>query len=106
MEIRLQETTVHDVITVSGRVLYADLDSLVVAVSRFTTASANDYPGLGTRVAIPPTNVRDLEHHRLSAFRSGRAIGTGGAAIIGTVVSVGKLLGTSGPGGGGDRERP
>jgi len=106
MEIRLQETTVHDVNTVSGRVLYADLDSLVVAVSRFTTASANDYPGLGTRVAIPPTNVRDLEHHRLSAFRTGLAIGTGAAAIIGTVFSVGRLLGTSGPGGGGDRERP
>ncbi len=106
MEIRLQETTVHEVNLVAGRVLYADSDSLIVAVSRFTTASANDYPGLGTRVAIRPADVRDLEHHRLSPFRTGLALGTGAAVILGVVFSVGQLLGSSGPGGGGDRERP
>ncbi len=71
-----------------------------------TTASANDYPGLGTRVAIRPADVRDLEHHRLSPFRTGLALGTGAAVILGVVFSVGQLLGSSGPGGGGDRERP
>ena len=106
LDVRLQETTVHDVNVVAGRVLFADPESVVVAVSRFATAGANDYAGLGARIAIPSTAVTHIAHQRISPFRTGLAIGTGVGAMLAVVFSVGQLLGTGGPGGGGGRELP
>src|SRR5438132_13645025 len=55
LDVRLQETTVHDVNVVAGRVLFANPESVVLAVSRVATAGANDYVGLVARIRIACT---------------------------------------------------
>jgi hypothetical protein len=106
LDLRLQETTVHAVNVVAGQVMYADGDSVVVSVTRFTTASGNTYPGLGTSATIHPTAVVDLQHKRVSRFRTGLALVAGAAAITGIVLSVGPLVGFGGSGSGGGGQLP
>jgi len=106
LELHLPETTVHAVNVVVGQVVYVDPDSVVIAVSRFTTASGNSYPGLGAMATIRPTGVVDLQHKRVSRFRTGLALVAGAAAITGIVLSVGPLVGFGGSGSGGDRTLP
>jgi hypothetical protein len=105
LDLQLQETTVHQVTVVAGQVVYVDPDSVVIAVSRFATASGNGYPGLGARATIRPAGVTDLQHKRISRFRTGLAFVAGAAAITGIVLSVGPLVGFGGSGGG-DRQLP
>ncbi len=106
LDLRLQEATVHAVNVVAGQVMYADGDSVVVSVTRFTTASGNTYPGLGTSATIHPTAVVDLQHKRVSRFRTGLALVAGAAAITGIVLSVGPLVGFGGSGSGGGTQLP
>ncbi len=106
LDLHLPETTVHQVNVVAGRVVYVDSDSVVIAVSRFATASGNVYPGLGVLATIRPTGVVDLQRKRVSRLRTGLALVAGAAAITGIVLSVGPLVGFGGSGSGGDRQLP
>jgi hypothetical protein len=106
LDLRLQETTVHQVNVVAGQVVYVDADSVVIAVSHFATVGGNSYPGLGAMATIWPTGVVDLQHKRVSRFRTGLALVAGAAAITGIVLSVGPLVGFGGSGSGGSGQLP
>src|SRR3989440_1939868 len=76
-------------------VAYADADSLVLVVERFTSDAGTDYPGLGTSVTIRRTQIGSLEERRVAKGRTILVLGGGVAAIVAIVASVGPLLGSS-----------
>ena len=101
--IPLQDVTVREVNVAAGRVTYADADSLVVAVQRFTAVSGEGYPGLGTEVAIARNRIATLQQRRVAPARTALLVGVGSAALVAIMASVKSLLGT---GSGGSTEPP
>ena len=95
LAIPLQDVTVRQVTVTVGRVAYADTDSLVLVVERFTSDAGTDYPGLGTSVTIRRAQIGSLEERRVSKGRTILVLGGGVAAIVAIVYSVGPLLGSS-----------
>src|SRR5439155_19176239 len=93
-DVNLQEITVHDVVQVDGQVLYADSDSFVVALARFTARPGTEYQALGTSVTIPRNHIADLEQRRVSALKTSLLLTGGAAAILAIVYSVGQLSGS------------
>ncbi len=93
LAVPLQDVTVQEVYVATGRVAYADSDSLVLAVDRFTSAVGTNYPGLGTLLTIRRDHVGTLEQRRVSAPKTALLLGTGAAALVAIVYSVGPLLG-------------
>ncbi len=95
LAIPLQDVTVRQVTVTVGRVAYADADSLVLVVERFTSDAGTDYPGLGTSVTIRRTQIGSLEERRVAKGRTILVLGGGVAALVAIVYSVGPLLGSS-----------
>jgi hypothetical protein len=98
LAIPLQDVTVREVNVAAGRVTYADADSLVVAVQRFTSIAGADYPGLGTQVTIGRDRIATLQQRKVAPARTALLLGVGTAALVAIVTSVRSLFG--GPGGG------
>jgi len=95
LAITLKDLTVRNVMVTLVRVYYADADSLVLVVERFTSDAGTDYPGLGTSVTIRRTQIGSLEERRVAKGRTILVLGGGVAAIVAIVYSVGPLLGSS-----------
>src|SRR5439155_684380 len=74
---------------------YADADSIVLTAQRFTSDAGTDYPGLGTSVTIPRSQIAQLEERHVSKARTALVLGGGVAALVAIVASVGPLLGSS-----------
>ncbi|PYO38734.1 MAG: hypothetical protein DMD29_12195 [Gemmatimonadetes bacterium] len=94
------QVTVHGVIEVAGLLAYGDGDSLVIAARHVSAANGDSYAGYGGLITILRPNVATLEEKRASAWKTGIALGAGGAMFIAGMVGVRQLLG-SGSGGGG-----
>jgi len=92
--------TVHGVIEVAGLLAYGDGDSLVIAARHVSAADGETYAGYGGLITILRPNVATLEGKRVSPWKTGMALGAGGAVIIAGVAGVRQFLG-SGSGGGG-----
>jgi len=105
LEVRLQETTVHDIDHLWGRVVFADADSVVVAVSRYETSSGSGYPGLGSLSVIPSAHVAHLDQRHVSPVRTGLAVGVGALGMASILAAVGPMKGFLGIGGT-DKEQP
>jgi hypothetical protein len=90
----LQDVTVSAVDVAAGRVAYADTDSLVLAVDRFTSATGTNYPGFGTSVTLRRDQVATLEQRHVSGGKTALLLTAGAAAIVGIVYSVGPLFGS------------
>lgn len=103
LAIPLQDVTVREVDVAAGRVTYADADSLVVAVQRFTSVAGADYPGLGTEVTIGRDRIAALRQRNVSPVRTIGLIGVGAVALVAIVTSVRALFGS---GSGGSSEPP
>jgi hypothetical protein len=99
-EFPLGAITIHDVTEITGRVVYSDADSLVIAARRLSSASGEDYAGGEGLITIQSSQVAGLEQRRFSAWKTGIALGAGGGVIAATVAGVRQLLG-AGAGGGG-----
>lgn len=86
----------RDIVRVQGRLLYADRDSLVLAVGRVWSSSGETYLGEGVGIVIPRDNVRQVSGERLSAGKTLLAVGVGAAAVGTVMVAVGPLAGFGG----------
>lgn len=95
LAVPLQDVTVREVNVATGRVAYADTDSLVLSVDRFTSGAGTSYPGLGTSITIPRNQIAMLEERRVSTGKTALLLGAGAATIVAIVYSVGPLLGSS-----------
>jgi hypothetical protein len=96
--VQLQDVTVREVNVASGRVRYADADSLVLAVQQFGSVSGEHYPGLGTEITIGHGRIAALRERRVAPGRTALLLGLGAGALVAIVTSVGQLFG-SGPNG-------
>jgi len=96
LAIPLEEVTVREVNVASGRVMYADDDSLVLAVQQFNATSGAHYPGLGTQITIERDRIATLRQRRVATARTALLLGLGAGALVAIVTSVGPLFG-SGP---------
>jgi len=75
------QVTVHGVIEVAGLLAYGDGDSLVIAARHVSAADGDSYAGYGGLITILRPNVATLEAKRASAWKTGIALGTGGAQV-------------------------
>src|SRR5207237_10907028 len=95
LAVPLQDVTVREVTLATGKVAYADADSIVLTAQRFTSDAGSDYPGLGTSVTIPRSQIAQLEAPHVSQPRTALVLAGGVAALVAIVASVGALLGSS-----------
>jgi hypothetical protein len=95
LAVPLQDVTVREVNTTTGKVMYADEDSLVLAVERFRSEAGTDYPGLGTSITVRRNQIAELQERRVSTGKTVLLFGAGAAALAAIVYSVGPLLGSS-----------
>ncbi len=95
LAVPLQDVTVREVTLATGKVAYADADSIVLTAQRFTSDAGTDYPGLGTSVTIPRSQIAQLEERHVSKARTALVLAGGVAALVAIVASVGPLLGSS-----------
>jgi hypothetical protein len=95
LAIPIQDVTIRQVTLATGKVAYADADSIVLVAERFTSDAGVDYPGLGTSVTIPRRQIAQLEERHVSKARSALMLAGGVAAIAAIVASVGQLRGSS-----------
>ncbi len=95
LAVPLQDVTVREVNVTTGRVTYADDDSLVLAVERFRSEAGTDYPGLGTSIMVRRNQIAELQERRVSAGKTVLLFGAGAAALAAIVVSVGQLVGST-----------
>jgi hypothetical protein len=103
LDARVGEITVHHVTRVDGRVAFADADSLVIAGSRFISETGTEYHSIGDAVTIRRAQLVEVRQKRVSAWKTGLAVGLGGAAVVAIIAGVGPL---SGFGGGGGNHKP
>jgi len=94
LAIPLEEVTVREVNVASGRVTYADADSLVLAVQQFSSISGAHYPGLGTQITIERGRIATLRQRKVAPARTALLLGLGAGALVAIVTSVGPLLGS------------
>ena len=99
-EFAVGQITVHGVTKVAGPVAYADADSLVIAARRLWSASGDDYSGDEGLITIPRGHLSGLAERRVSAWKTGVALGLGVAVLASAITGIHQLLG-SGSGGGG-----
>ena len=95
LAVALQDVTVREVNATTGKVTYADDDSLVLAVEHFRSEAGTDYPGLGTTITIRRDHIAELQERRIAAGKTMLLLGAGAAALGAIVYSVGPLLGSS-----------
>jgi hypothetical protein len=95
LAVPLQDVTVREVNTTTGKVIYADEDSLVLAVERFQSEAGTDYPGLGTTITVRRSQIAELQERRIAPGKTVLLFGAGAAALGAIVYSVGPLLGSS-----------
>ena len=95
LAVPLQDVTVREVNTTTGKVMYADEDSLVLAVERYRSEAGTDYPGLGSSITVRRSQIAELQERRIAAGKTVLLFGAGAAALGAIVVSVGPLLGGS-----------
>jgi hypothetical protein len=95
LAVPLQDVTVREVTTTTGKVTYADGDSLVLAVERFKSEAGTDYPGLGTSITVRRNQIAELQERRIAAGKTILLFGAGTGALVAIVYSVGPLLGSS-----------
>jgi hypothetical protein len=95
LAVPLQDVTVREVYVATGKVTYADDDSLVLAVERFRSEAGTDYPGLGTSITVRRNQIAELQERRIAAGKTVLLLGAGAAALVAIVYSVGPLLGSS-----------
>lgn len=95
LAVPLQDVTVREVNTTTGKVAYADEDSLVLAVEHFRSEAGTDYPGLGTTITVRRSQIAELQERRIAAGKTVLLFGAGAAALGAIVYSVGPLLGSS-----------
>ncbi len=82
LAVALQDVTVREVNATTGKVTYADDDSLVLAVEHFRSEAGTDYPGLGTTITIRRDHIAELQERRIAAGKTDHAAvgrGRGGA---------------------------
>jgi len=94
LAIPLEEVTAREVNVASGRVTYADADSLVLAVQQFSSISGAHYPGLGTQITIERDRIATLRQRRAATARTVLLFGLGAGALVAIVTSVGPLFGS------------
>jgi len=99
-EFAVGQITIHGVTKVAGRVALADGDSLVIAARRLWSASGDDYSGDEGLITIPRGQLSGLAERRVSAWKTGVALGAGVAVLASAIAGIHQLLG-SGSGGGG-----
>ena len=95
LAIQLQDVTVRQVSMATGRVAYADADSIVLVAESFGSDAGSSYPGFGTNVTLLRNHIGSLEERRVSRGRTILVLGGGVAALVAIVHSVGPLLGSS-----------
>jgi len=95
LAVPLQDVTVREVNATTGKVTYADDDSLVLAVERFRSEAGTDYPGLGTSITIRRNQIAELQERRIAAGKTVLLFGAGAGALVAIVYAVGPLLGSS-----------
>ncbi|MGH7568127.1 MAG: hypothetical protein ACREL9_04015 [Gemmatimonadales bacterium] len=95
-DVTLQDVTVHGITTIQGRLLYANTDSVAVAVTRLWGQEGRTYEAERIGVSLPASGVAALRQKRLSPARSGLAMIAGSAAIVGMILGVGELVGSGG----------
>lgn len=98
LDARVGEITVHRVTRVDGRVAFADNDSLVIVARRFVSETGTEYRSIGDAVTIQRAQLLSMKQRRLSAWKTGLAIGLGGAAVGAVIAGVGPLSGFGGSG--------
>ena len=94
LAIPLEEVTVREVNVASGRVTYADADSLVLAVQQFSATSGARHPGLGTHVTIERDRIATLRQRKVATARTALLLAVGVGALVAIVTSVGPLFGS------------
>jgi hypothetical protein len=95
-DVVLQDVTVHGITAVQGRLLFADSDSVALAVARLWGLEGRSYEATGIGVSLPRQGITALRAKRMSRARSGLAIGVGAAGIVATILGVRELVGSSG----------
>jgi hypothetical protein len=95
LAVPLQDVTVREVNATTGKVTYADDDSLVLAVEHFRSDAGTDYPGLGTTITIRRDHIAELQERRIAAGKTVLLLGAGAVALGAIVYSVGPLLGST-----------
>lgn len=99
-EFAIGQITVHGVTKVVGPVAYADADSVVIAARRLWSASGDDYAGDEGLITIPRAHLSGLEERRVSAWKTGVAVGAGVGVVATAIAGIRQLLGSSSGGGG------
>jgi len=99
-EFQVGTISIHDVLSVAGRVAYADMDSVVIAARELSAASGDDYPGYEGLLSVRRNQLAHLDRRRLSVWKTGAAFGLGVGAIAATIAGVHQLLGGAAGGGG------
>src|SRR6266550_2817470 len=77
LAIPLQDVTVRQVSMATGRVAYADADSIVLVAESFSSDAGSSYPGFGTNVTILRNHIGSLEERRVSKGRTLLVLGEG-----------------------------
>jgi hypothetical protein len=98
LDARVGEITVHGVTRVDGRVAFADNDSLVIVARRFLSETGTEYRSIGDAVTIQHAQLLSMKRRRLSAWKTGLAVGLTGAAVGAVIAGVGPLSGFGGSG--------
>ncbi len=105
IEFQAAEARLQNLVRMRGLFMTNDADSLIVRATDLWTASGNRHAALGARMAVPRSNVSQIEEQRTSAWRSA-LIASAGVAALGLVVfSVDAGLGGEGPGNPGPRPK-
>ena|SRR5438309_840673 len=99
-EFQVGSITIRDVTAVTGRVAYADSDSLVIAARQLSAASGDDYAGSEGLLPIRRSQIARLDRRHFSPWKTGVALGVGVGAIAATIAGVHQLLGGAAGGAG------
>jgi hypothetical protein len=95
-DVVLQDVTVHGITAVQGRLLFADSDSVALAVARLWGLEGRSYEATGIGVSLPRQGITSVRAKRMSPARSGLAMGVGAATIVAMVLGVKSLVGSGG----------
>jgi len=106
LDVPLQDLTVHGVRMTTGRVVFIDRDSLVIAAERFASETGTDYPGLGTTMTLLRSHIAGVEQRRVSKGRTALLLGASAAALGAIIASVRQLVGSESSGPPGPPQQP
>ncbi|HEV8266171.1 MAG TPA: hypothetical protein VGQ06_14585 [Gemmatimonadales bacterium] len=102
-DVVLQDVTVHGITALQGRLLGASADSVALAVVKLWGLEGRTYEATGIGVTLPRQGIAAVREKRMSAARSGLAIGASSAGVVAMILGVKGLLGS---GGGSGKPKP